>query len=128
MRQVSWTPIRFLWALSFPGFLFVLASILVGEDPGSVESFRKRYFDRRVPFFSLVLATAIASAFGPWIFGLLPWLDLAPVHPVAAVVATLSVAGLGFKSHNVHAILVSLGLLLAAAQFVFMPLSAPAAG
>ncbi len=113
--------------LSFPGFLFVQTSILIDGDPGSVVSFRKHYFDRRVRFFSLGLATAIASALGPWIFGLVPWLNLAPVHPVTAVLATLSVTGLGFKSHNVHAILVSLGLFLAAAFFIFVPPSPPAA-
>ncbi len=118
MRQVSWTPIRFLFVLSMPGLLFVQAAVLMGDDPGRVDSFREHFFNRRVRFFSVALVSAIVLAFSGWVFGLVPWLDASRMHLPAAAVVVLSVAGIGLKSHTSHAVLVVFGLLLAAAGFV----------
>ena len=118
MRDVSWTPIRFLYVLSIPGLLFVQAAVLVGEDPGRVNSFREHFFKSRIRFFSVALVTAVNTAFVPWVFGLVPWLDLAPAHWAAASLAALSVAGLRFRGHTAHAILVVFGFILAASSFV----------
>ena len=127
MRDVSWTPIRFLFVLSMPGLLFVQAVVLMGEDPGRVDSFCEHFFNRRVRFFSVALVSAIVLAFSPWVFGNVPWLDVARVHVAAAALVALSVAGMGFKSHATHSVLVVLGLLLAAAGFVIAPPDAPVA-
>ncbi len=126
MRDVSWTPIRFLYVLSMPGLLFVQAAVLVGEDPGSVNSFREHFFNCRIRFFSVALVTAANVAFSPWVFGIVPWFELAPVHLGAGPLAALSIAGLRFESVTAHAILVVLGLLLAASSFVIAPPNAPA--
>ena len=127
MRDVSWTPVRFLFVLSMPGLLFVQAAVLVGEDPGGVASFREHFFDRRIRFFAVALVGAIDLAFSPWVFGHVPWLELAPVHAAAAPFAAVSAAGLRFKSHTAHAILVVLGLLLAGSSFVIAPPTGPVA-
>jgi hypothetical protein len=125
-RQVLWTPIRFLWALSLPGLLFVQASVLVGET-GSVTSFRDRFFERRVPFFSLGIALAVNIALGPWVLGQARWLSLTPSHPVAASLIALSIAGIGFRTHLAHTIIVSLAMLLAIASLLWLPIATPAA-
>ena len=127
VRQISWTPFRFFWVLSMPGLLFVQAAVLLGDEPARVESFRVHYFDHRIPFFSLLLASAVVLGFNPWVFGFVPWLAPAPFHPVAAVLGGLSVAGLAFKSPAVHAILVAIVLLASAASLVVAPPITPAA-
>ena len=71
-RGVEWTPLRFLLALSLPGLLVVATSVLLGEDPDSVASFRDHFFRRRVLFFSLSMTSAVNIALGPWILGQAP--------------------------------------------------------
>ena len=124
-RQVAWTPIRFLWGLSLPGLLFVTAAVLLGDDPGSVASFRDHFFRRRVLFFSLSMASGVNIALGPWVLGQWPWFTPRPVHVAAASLMALSLAGLGFRSHTAHATIVALGLLLVGASFL-LPISGPA--
>src|SRR4029453_14174153 len=129
-RHVVWSPIRFLWALSLPGLLFVQASVLVGET-GSVSSFRERFFERRIAFFSLGIALAANIAFGSWDLGLARWLSLTPPppasptpsHPARAPPLALSVAGIGFRTHLAHAIIASLAMALAIASFLWLPVA-----
>src|SRR5262245_8908787 len=123
-RAVVWSPIRFLWALSLPGLLFVQASVLVGET-GSVTSYRDRFFERRVAFFSLGIALAVNIALGPWVLGLARWLSLTPAPPVAASLMALSIAGIGFRTHLAHTIIASLAMLLAIASFLWLPVATP---
>jgi hypothetical protein len=127
-RQVEWTAIRFLWALSSPGVLFVVAAVLVGEDDSSVSSFRDRFFERRVRFFSLQVVAAVGIGLAPWVFGLAPWFTyFAPSHPIAVSVAALSLAGLGFQSHTAHGTIVALELLLIGASFFLVPIAGSSA-
>ena len=127
MKDVAWTPIRFIWALSNPAVLFVVAAVLIGEDPSLVASFREHFFARRVLFFSLQFAAGTGIALAPWIFGLTPWFTFAPAHPVAASLTALSLAGLAFQGHTAHATIVSLSLLLTGASIFLIPVGAPAA-
>ena len=122
-RHVTWQPIRFFVALSLPGLLFVQVAVLVGEAPGSVNSFRQHFFDRRVLFFSLSMVAAANIAMSPWILGQVGWFALTPSHPVAASLMALSVAGLGFRSHAAHATIVALALLLTAGSFLLLPVA-----
>ena len=126
-KEVAWTPIRFLWVLTVPGLQYVRASVLTGENPAAVDSYRDHFFKQRVRFFSLSLANAGQASSTSWVLGLEPWLSVAPIHRVAAILATLSIAGLVFKSTTAHAILVSLNLLLAAAAYFLVPVIAPPA-
>jgi hypothetical protein len=125
-RHVAWSPIRFLWALSVPGLLFVQATLLVGETT-SVTSFRDHFFERRIPFFSVGIALAVSVALSPWVLGLAAWLSLTPSHPVSASIIALYIAGIGFRTHLAHAIIVSLAMLLAIASFFWIPVGVPAA-
>jgi hypothetical protein len=127
-KDVAWTPARFLWAIAYPGLLYVRAGILLGEAPGATESFRAHFFDCRVPFFSVGLATAVQGALGPWVYGTLPWFAVGPLHVATAGLATLSLAGLVFTTARAHAAIVLLTSLLATAGFFFIALGpAPAA-
>ena len=127
MKDVAWTPIRFIWALSNPAVLFVVVAVLVGEDPSLVASFREYFFAQRVRFFSLQLVAGTGVAMAPWIFGLTPWFAFAPAHPVAASIAALSLAGLAFQGHTAHATIVSLMLLLTGASILLIPVEATSA-
>jgi hypothetical protein len=109
-----------------PGLLFVQAAVLVTDEPARVESFRVHYFNRRVRFFSLTLASAAVVGLSAWVFGLVPWLAPAPIHWIAAALGGLSVVGLAFDSPAVHAILVVVALLIIATSFVVAPPIAPA--
>ena len=127
MKDVAWTPIRFIWALSNPAVLFVIAAVLVGEAPSLVASFREHFFAQRVRFFSIQLVGGTGVAMAPWIFGLTPWFTFAPAHPVAASITALAVAGLTFQGHAAHAIIVFLSLLLTGASIFLIPVGPPAA-
>jgi hypothetical protein len=126
-KEVAWTPIRFLWVLAIPGLIYVRASVLTGENPEAVDSFRDHFFKQRVRFFSLGLAQAGLASLTLWVLGLEPWLSVAPIHRIASILATLSIAGLVFESTTAHAIIVSLNLMLAAASFFLLPVIAPPA-
>ena len=126
-KPVAWTPIRFLWALSFPGVHFLQAVVLVGETPSSVASYRDHFFHRRVPFFSLSLAAGVLTAANHWVMGQAPLLTAVPNHRVAALLTALSIASLCSKNPTAHAVLVCLFLLLAASSFFLVPIFAPAA-
>ena len=121
MRDVSWTPIRFLWVLSMPGLIYVQAAVLVSEDPGRVGSFREHYSACRVRFFSVSLVSAVVMALSPWVFGNVPWLSLAPVHSIATMFGVLSLVGLRFTGDAVHGTLVVLAVVIAASSFVVAP-------
>ena len=126
-RDVAWTPIRFLSALSVPGLLFVQTTVLVGETPGSASSFRDHFYDSRILFFSLGMASGVNIALGPWILGLLPWFSFGPIHAVGGSLMALALAGLSFNSHNAQATIVSLGMLLVGASFFLLnPVAPPA--
>ena len=127
MKQVAWTPIRFLWALSNPGILFLIASVLVGEDPGSVTKYAEHFFQQRVRFFSLQLVAGAGIGLSPWVLGMAPWFTSDPSHGVAAGLTALSIAGLCFRNPTAHAIIVCLNLLFTASSFFLIPLVTPAA-
>jgi hypothetical protein len=78
-------------------------------------------------FFALLLGDVLALGLGPWVLGILPWLSVAPVHPGAASLAVLSIAGLVFSSPAVHAGIVGVIFLLAVWNlFLLSPLPSAA--
>lgn len=111
VRDVEWTPLRFVVALVAPALIHVRAGILVTDSPAAVESWREHYFDRRVAFFSIGLVQAANWMLLPWIMGLVPWLSPAPVHRVIPLLAVISAVGLASKHPAVHAALVAASLI-----------------
>ena len=126
-RDIEWSALRFLWILIPPSLMYVRAIVLVGLEPLRIESYRDRFFERRAAFFALLFCDVLALGLGPWVLGIVPWLSVAPVHPGAAGLAVLSIAGLVFSSPAVHAGIVGVIFLLASWNlFLLSPLPSAA--
>lgn len=119
--STSWTALRFLFVLALPGILLARAGILLGEQPAEVVSFHAHFFERRVPFFTLAIASAIQGALSPWVLGGTPWFKLAGVHRVAIVFVALGVAGILCRGERSHAVLASLYFVAVAIGFALAP-------
>jgi hypothetical protein len=124
---VTWTPIRFLFALLGPALIYLRAAVLLGNPADAPASFYDHFYEKRPLFFSLGLVTAGFLAVLPWIFGIVPWFTLAPAHAVAAPIFGISALGLCSRSPTVHAVLVILSLILAAAIFFIIPVASTTA-
>lgn len=120
LNEVTWTPIRFLWALSLPALLYVRASILLGHSGDEPDSYYEHFYEKRRLFFSLGLLTSAFIALTPWVQGLIPWFEMGPIHINAGFVAGISLLGLVFRSPTVHAVLAVLSLMSAASGFVII--------
>jgi hypothetical protein len=126
-RDVEWSALRFLWILIPPSLMYVRAIVLVGLEPLRIESYRDRFFERRVAFFSLFFCDVMVVALGPWIMGIVPWLSAAPMHPGAGALAVLAVAGLVFTSPAAHAGIVGVIFVLGVWNLILLPPIPPAA-
>jgi len=127
ISHVAWTPIRFLWALAIPGIIFVRAGVLLSAHPDEVASFRDHFFAHRIQFFALGVIGGIHAAMSPWVLGIVPWLEFAPVHPNTISLTVLSTLGLIFKDARVHALIVLVSLLGVLSAFYVLPAVEPAA-
>lgn len=119
--STSWTAPRFLFVLSLPGILLARAGLLLGENPAEVVSFRAQFFQRRVPFFSLAIVSAIQGSLSPWVSGGTPWFQFAGIHRVAMIFVVLGVAGILLRGERSHAVLAFLYSLAVAIGFVLAP-------
>ena len=86
-RDVQWNFIRFLLTLLVPALVYLQATALVPESPGTVQSWREHFFAARNRFF-----VALASFF--LLIGVNAWLllDLPLLHPARVI----QVLALGF--------------------------------
>jgi hypothetical protein len=125
-NEVTWTPIRFLWALSMPAIIYLRAAVLLGRPEEAPDSFYDHFYEVRPLFFSLGLAVAIFIALTPWVFGLVPWLKLAPLHFNAVMLFSISALGLYFRKPTVHGVLVILSLAGVVAGFLIIPVATSA--
>ena len=125
-NQVTWTPIRFLWALAIPGIVFLRAGVLLTGRPDEVPSFRDHFFAHRLQFFALGVVGGAQAGLSPWVLGVVPWLEFAPVHPNASVLTLLSIAGLIFRDPKAHLLVVLLSLIGVLAAFYVLPAVEPA--
>ena len=108
--DVTWTPIRFLWALSLPSIVFLRCGALLGDSPSDISSFREHYYKYRVPFFSLGIVAALQGFFSGWVLGIIPWFSFTPIHVSTFFLAALSLSGLVFKNESFHRALVLITL------------------
>lgn len=122
VRAVEWTPIRFLWLLMLPGILLARAILLVGANPDSIESFKQHFFQIRLRFFGLGLASGLHLFLTPWIAGVVPWLVEAPAHRQAVIVSIISILGLSLRNETFHWMLVLVSLASVITGFVLIPL------
>ena len=78
LRDVEWTALRFVWALSVPALIHVRVGLLVSDQPTAVTSWREHYARIRVPFFGLGIGIMANLVVLPWIMGVLPWFAMHP--------------------------------------------------
>jgi len=121
LGSTSWNALRFLFVLGLPGILLARAGILLGEHPARVVSFRAQFLERRVPFFSLAIASAIHASLLPWVLGVTPWFHLVGIHRVAIFFVVPAVAGILLRGERSHAVLAFLYFLAVAIGFVTAP-------
>ena len=117
-REVQWTALRFLWVLALPCFLYIRVAILTGSDPREIESFRDHFYSNRLSFFWMGLATSVYISLSPWVYGGVPWLHWATIHPGSIQLGIFSIAGLIFRQQSAHWAIVILSLFGVLALFV----------
>jgi hypothetical protein len=102
-REVQWTYPKFLLALSGPGALYFLATILIPDDPSTVESWREYYFSIRIKLFvALGLWVVLTATLSTVV------LEMPVAHPARIVQITMlaiAVVGIASKQPRVHAAL-----------------------
>jgi len=108
----SWTILTFLLVLLQPVALFLVASLLVGDEPATTESWRVHYFQVRKWFFSARAVYMVVIIAASW-----QVLDIELTHPARLFGAShvvISVIGISTASERTHAVLVVLSALLTA--------------
>ncbi len=116
----SWTLPTFLLVLLQPAVLYLVASLLVGDEPATTESWREHFFRTRRWFFSARAVYMAAIIIASW-----QVLDVELTHPSRLFGAShiaLSIVGIGTSSERAHALLVvaSALLTLGAAGAIFL--------
>jgi hypothetical protein len=66
-REVDWNPTAFVTLLAVPSIIFLRASVLLGDQPSHVPSWRVHYFKVRQPFFLLQLLASVNFIASHWI-------------------------------------------------------------
>ena len=111
-RDVQWTALRFVWALSVPALIHVRIGILVSDQPRAVSSWREHYEKTRVPFFVVGLAIMVNLAVLPWVMGTLPVLGFHAGLVGSVVLGFLYVVAIATDQRAVQATVVTVNLLL----------------
>ena len=115
----SWTLPTFLLVLMQPALLFLMALLIVGDQPATTESWADHFFSVRRWFFSvraLYMAVFIAAS---WLL-----LDISLMHPSRLFGVShmlLSLVGIISENRRVHGfiVIVTALLTLGAAFFIF---------
>lgn len=118
-HEVEWNPAAFFALLTFPSIIYLRATILLGDEPRAVSSWREHYYESRRSFFILQFVGAMNFAVSPWL------ISGAPQSPrlllgAAVGAGTAVLAGVS-ASRRVHEA-VALVMLLAFASAPFAPL------
>jgi hypothetical protein len=116
-NQVAWTPLRFVWFVATPGFVYLRAAILISDDPGEVTSWESHYLEVRTRFFGVGIAQAFHTALMPWLLGGLPWFTPTPAHIGSTLNLLVCLIGLSSTSRRVH---LALGLTILAITVLFL--------
>jgi hypothetical protein len=66
-REAVWSPGSFLALLFIPSIIYLRASVLLGDEPREVLSWREHYYSSRRPFFLLQLVGAANYVAVPWL-------------------------------------------------------------
>lgn len=113
LRDVEWTFMGFLVALTIPGLLFYMAAVLVPENPEDVASWRDHYFSVHTRWFGGMAAWGIGAATSASMN-----LGMGLAHPARLVhLLTVGIGVLGTSTARprVHGVIVSAMCLLVVA-------------
>ena len=118
-RVESWTLLTFLLVLLQPGLLYLNTSVLLGEAPGSIVSWRDRFYQSRRWFFSVRACYVTVIVLASWQI-----LGVELLHPARAFGTShiaLSVVGIVTANERAQAVLaiVEFILILATGFVVF---------
>jgi len=116
----SWTHLTFLLVLLQPAILYLFASLLVGDEPATTDSWRAHFFRIRRWFFCVRVVYMAAVIAASW-----QVLDIEFAHPARLFGVSHiapSVVGVSTASERAHAVLVVLSALLtlAATGVIFL--------
>ena len=115
----AWTFRGFAASMLTPALLYLTVTVLVSDGPGSVESWRERYYSRHRSFFCLFLAMLLSSPLRQ--FAVLGTPFPSPEVQVPAIVGGLIilVAGVGAFTgrERVHQVLAVVGAATALAGY-----------
>lgn len=114
LRDVEWTALRFVWALTVPALIHVRAGLLVSEQPGAIPSWQDHYFKVRVLFFGVGIVIMTNLAVLPWVMGSAPWFEVLPNHAGPLILAALYVLALTSEKRSSQGtvVLVNLSMVL----------------
>jgi hypothetical protein len=116
----SWTFLTFLLVMLQPGLLYLLSSLVVGDEPATTESWRDHFFRMRRWFFSVRIVYMAAVITASWIILEIPLVHPARLFGVSHI--AISIVGLSTTSERAHAtlVVVSVLLTLGAASIIFL--------
>ena len=110
MRTAEWTPLSFLWLLMLPGLLLIRATVLVGTDPNTVESYEEYFHRIRVRFFALGGLTGVQILAGPWVLSPETATTFQPIHVQGLLVLLISIVGLISRRPSIQGAIALLGI------------------
>jgi hypothetical protein len=104
-REAAWSPTSFLTVLAIPSIIYLRTSILLGDQPREVLSWREHYYNSRRPFFLLQLVGQVIYLIAPWLISgaLRPSESLLGSAPFA-VFAVLAASSAAPRLHEVIAV------------------------
>jgi hypothetical protein len=108
-REAAWTPGSFLAVLAIPSIIYLRTTVLLGDDPRGVHSWREHYYNSRRPFFLLQLA-------GQAIFVTAPWFISGALRPSqtllgSAPFAVFAILGASSASPRLHEVIAVVSLI-----------------
>ncbi|MFK8050034.1 MAG: hypothetical protein AB8B81_16520 [Halioglobus sp.] len=111
-------PITFLLTLCTPALVIVRAQLLTGRPSQEIASYRQHFYDNRVPFFAVGLASMTTIMLFPWLAGTQPLGEVTAYQLQAAPFMLIWIIGLVSARPAVHIALISVMLPLAAGLFL----------
>lgn len=121
-RGTDWNFLSFLFVLTVPSAMYLLAAALVPEQPGRVESWRDHFYAARTRIFVALSAFFALAAGTTWVLVDLPMLH--PVRGMQMLALLLALSGLGIANRRFHETLPFAFLLIlsvAATVLFFQP-------
>lgn len=100
---------KVFYILMIPAILYVVSGLLSGRAQGPIDPYRALFEQNRKAFFALFIVYLANGALSPWMFGIVPLGELAPVQASTLPATAIATAGLASKSPRT---LVVLGLAI----------------